>query len=237
MPVLTDDALRELTALSGVVLAQDDIDGTHSEICRIAVRALPTADGASLTTLQQQGPTVGASSDPWARSLDELQFAEHEGPCLDCTRTGNVFRVRDLADDTRWPNWGPRAVEQGARSVVSLPMTAEGRRIGALNLYSRTPDAFDAEAASVAEVIAAHAGLASQVAASFFAHRDLGEQLRDAMRSREVIEQAKGALMATRQLGADEAFALLVDLSQRSNRKLRDVAQALVDELSRPAQG
>ena len=231
--MLTDDALRELTALSGVVLAQDDIYGTHSEICRIAVRALPRADGASLTTIGELGPTVGAASDDWAQGLDELQFAEHEGPCLDCTRTGNPFRVRDLAEDSRWPNWAPRAVERGARSVVSLPLTVEGRRIGALNLYAREVDAFDAEATSVAEVMAAHAGLASQVASSFFAHRDLGEQLRAAMRSREVIEQAKGILVATRRITPDEAFAALVELSQHSNTKLRDVAQALVEEFSK----
>ena len=231
---VTEEALRELTALAGVVLAQDDIGATQQEITRIAARAVPGAQGASLTVIDEQGPRAAAASDDWARELDELQYAEHEGPCLDCTRTGNLFRIRDLAVDTRWPNYGPRAVEKGARSVISLPLSAEGRQLGALNLYSREPDAFDAEAASIGEVIAGHAGLAAQVAAAFFAHRDLGEQLRSAMRSREVIEQAKGVLMGTRRIPADEAFAVLVDLSQRSNRKLRDVAQALVDEVSAP---
>lgn len=227
---MDDDALRALTALSGVVLAQEDISSTQDEICRISLRVLPQAAGASLTTFTDEGPRASAASDEWARQLDELQFEEHEGPCLDCVRTGNAFRVRDLAVDGRWPNWSPRAQEQGARSVISMPLAAEGRRLGALNLYSKEPDAFDAEAASVAEIVAAHAGLAAQVAASFFSHRELGEQLRQAMASREVIDQAKGVLMAARGIDADAAFAVLVDLSQRSNRKLRDVAQALVEE-------
>ncbi len=233
--MLPDNAVRELAALTGLVLAQDDIASTQDEVCRIATRAVPGADGASITSFTDAGPKASAASDDWGRSLDELQFVEHEGPCLDCLRTGNVFRVRDLASDPRWPNWAPRAVEQGARSVISLPMTAEGRRVGALNLYSREPDAFDAEAASVAEIISAHAGLATQVAAAFFAHRDLGQQLRAAMASREVIEQAKGVLIATRRIPAEEAFQALVGMSQHTNRKLRDVAQALVDEHSRPA--
>ncbi|MCW2605443.1 MAG: histidine kinase [Frankiales bacterium] len=228
--MISEDGLRALTALSGVVLAQEDISSTHDEICRIALRVLPQADGSSLTSFTDEGPKAAAASDDWARELDELQFVEHEGPCLDCVRTGNVFRVRDLGADGRWPNWSPRAQERGARSIISLPLAAEGRRVGALNLYSRRPDAFDAEAASLAEIVAAHAGLATQVAASFFSHRELGEQLRQAMESREVIEQAKGIIMGARRVDADEAFTVLVELSQRSNRKLRDVAQALVDE-------
>jgi AmiR/NasT family two-component response regulator len=50
------------------------------------------------------------------------------------------------------------------------------------------------------------------------------------MASRAVIEQAKGVLMGQRRCSADEAFDILVGLSQQANRKLRDVAQALVEQ-------
>ena len=228
--MLPEESLQELTALAGVVLAQNDLTTSLAEVCRIAVRAVPRTDGASITTFTEGRTTAAAASDDWARSLDELQFVEREGPCLDCARTGNVFRVRDLAVEPRWPFYAPVAAARGARSMLSLPMASEGKIIGALDLYSKEPDAFSAESASVAEVIAAHAGLASQVAAAFFSHRDVADQLREAMRSRAVIEQAKGVLMASRRLGEQQAFDLLVDLSQRSNRKLRDVAAAVVAE-------
>lgn len=227
---LPDAALRELTSLTGAVLSQTDLSETLDEFCRVAVRAVPGADAASMTTFQDGRPTAGAASDEWARELDELQYAEHEGPCLDCARSGLVFRIRDLVEENRWPSYTPVAVSRGARSTVSVPMSAEGQVLGALNVYSRTPDAFSAEAVSIGEIIAAHAGLASQVASAFFRHRELGEQMREAMGSRAVIEQAKGVLMATRRISADDAFQVLVDLSQRSNRKLREVADALVAE-------
>lgn len=227
MPV-SEDTLRELTALSGVVLAQTDLPSTLIEICNIAVRAVPGAEGASVTTFPEGRPGAMAS-DRWAQELDELQFGEHEGPCLDAFRTGNVFRVRDLTAEPRWPSYVPRTVEQGARSLVSLPMSAQGKVIGALNLYARTPDAFDSDAVSVAEIVAAHAGLASEVSAAYFRHRDLAEQLAEAMKSRAVIEQAKGIVMASRHCDADEAFAYLVSASQHSHRKLRDITQDLVD--------
>jgi len=51
------------------------------------------------------------------------------------------------------------------------------------------------------------------------------------MESRAVIEQAKGIIMGDRRCGADEAFAILTKISQDSNRKLRDVAAALVAQV------
>lgn len=230
---LPDSTVAELTALSAVVLAQDDLTSTLVEVCRIAVRAVPGADGASITTLREGRPTA-LGSDEWSNGFDELQYEEHEGPCFDAYRTGNIYRIRDLEDEPRWPSWQPRAVERGARSVLSLPMTAEGHPIGALNLYARAADAFDSEAVSIAEIVAGHAGLASQVAAALFHHRDLAAQLNEAMRSRATIEQAKGILMASRRCGPDEAFEILVKLSQTSNRKLREVADALVADAATP---
>lgn len=148
MPI-DEETLRQLTVLSGLVLTQESLQGAHQEVTRIAVRALPQADGATITTFHDGRPDASAASDEWARCLDEMQYVEHEGPCLDAARTGNTFRLRDLAQEQRWPAYVPRALAAGVRSVLSLPLAAEGRLIGALNLYSRSPDAFDAEAVSV----------------------------------------------------------------------------------------
>ena len=234
---LSDESLRQLTLLSGVVLAQADLASTHEEITRIAVRAVPGAEGATVTTFQNGQPAASAASSDWARELDEMQYVEHEGPCLDAARTGNTFRIRDLADEPRWPAYVPRARSAGVCSMVSVPLAAEGRLIGALNLYSRSVDAFSSEAVSIAEIIAAHTGLATQVASSFFGQRDLAEQLRTAMGSRAVIEQAKGLVMGARGCSAEEAFDLLRDASQKRNVKLRAVAQEVVSARSADALG
>jgi AmiR/NasT family two-component response regulator len=52
--------------------------------------------------------------------------------------------------------------------------------------------------------------------------------LRRAMESRAVIEQAKGVLIGTLGCDADKAFDILVDQSKHENRKLRDIAEELV---------
>jgi GAF domain-containing protein len=228
MTMIPEESVRELIALSALPLAQEDLPTTLAEMCRIAVRALPPADGATFTSFGESGPGAVAASDDWSKALDELQYREHEGPCLDAARTGLVFRVRDLAADSRWPTYAPRAAEQGARSMVSLPLTVEGKVLGALNVYSREPDVFTSETVSIAEVIAAHASLAMHVSTALVQHRTLSEGLREAMSSRAVIEQAKGILMAQRKVTAEAAFDLLREASQHRNVKLRLVAEEVV---------
>jgi hypothetical protein len=202
---LPDEAVHELTALAGVVLSHESIDECLIEICCIAVRAVPGAEGASLTAFSEKGPGAVAASDDWSKALDEMQYGEHEGPCLDAARTSLVFRVPDMAHEPRWPSYMPRAVAQGARSMISLPMATEGKTIGALNIYARVPAAFDAEATSIGEIIAGHASLASQVSATLFRHRETAEQLREAMEARMAIEQAKGILIGQRGCSPQEA--------------------------------
>ena len=123
----SEDSLRRLSGLAGAVLGQQDLQSTLDEVTRLAVHALPACDGASLTTFEDGKPAVGAADGEWARSLDLLQFEEREGPCTDAARTGNVLRVRDLAAESRWPFYAPRAVEAGARSMVSLPCRRRAR--------------------------------------------------------------------------------------------------------------
>ncbi|MFI5958933.1 ANTAR domain-containing protein [Cryptosporangium sp. NPDC051539] len=232
---LSEDQLRELTTLTAVVLGQGDLVGTLEEITRIATRLVPGTDGTSITTFQNGRPSAVAFSDAWAQELDELQFDEREGPCLDASRTGNLFRIRDLSQDTRWPAYTERAVKLGASSSVSIPLHADGANFGAMNLYSRNPDTFTGEAVALGEIIAAQAGNASQVASAYFRHRDLAEQLGEAMRSRAVIDQAIGVLMAQRKVTADAAFGLLREVSQHRNVKLRLIAQEVVDTGVLPA--
>jgi hypothetical protein len=57
------------------------------------------------------------------------------------------------------------------------------------------------------------------------------QDLRDALASQPVIDQAKGALMLRYRLDPDSAFGLMVRWSQASHIKVRDIAQALVESI------
>ena len=225
---LSFESVRDLAHLAGVLLSEPDLPSALTKVTQHAEAIVPDCDGCSLTMHNEGRPGPAAASNAWASDLDELQTSEQEGPCLDCLREGTVMRVRDLADDGRFPTYGPRAAERGARAALSLPLAADGRTVGALNLYSRKPDVFDGPGLALGELLAAHASFAVQAATAFFSHRDLADQMREAIASRAVIEQAKGVLMAERRCGPDDAFELLVSASQRSNVKLREVAQKVV---------
>lgn len=93
--------------------------------------------------------------------------------------------------------------------------------MGALNLYSKSPDAFDDESREMGSVFAAHAAVALGSARN-------EEHLEAALASRDVIGQAKGLLMAREGITPDEAFAVLRKASQRLNVKLRDIAGRVV---------
>ena len=58
---------------------------------------------------------------------------------------------------------------------------------------------------------------------------DQAHNMRRAMESRAVIEQAKGVLMAQRGIDAQQAFDMLREASQRYNRKLREIALGIVE--------
>jgi GAF domain-containing protein len=222
-----DDLLR---ALSRVVLADRALDEVLSEITSIAAQGIPGAESVSTTLLRDDKAFTAAHSSELSLVADELQYEEGYGPCMDAGRGGVVLRIDDTETEERWPTYIPRVREAGVRSSLSVPLPFQGSSIGALNIYSTKPGAFASPESlsaglDVAEVIAIAIVNAT-------AHAELGEQARNlrlAMESRAVIEQAKGVLMAQRRVNAEQAFEILRDASQRYNRKLRDIATGIVE--------
>jgi hypothetical protein len=115
----------------------------------------------------------------------------------------------------------------------SLPLDVDGVDAGALNIYALTPGGFEADVIDVAFELAQYTGVVAAATDGRNRSRVRAEQLQQAMQSRAVIEQAKGVVMGQRRRTAHEAFQILVRLSQDSHRKLRDVALAIVDDVTR----
>jgi hypothetical protein len=191
----------------------------------LATELIPGCSYADVMFVRAGGTTTPVSSDPIAVALDQLQDESNEGPCRSTMTTRQPVVVSDLATDERWPTFGPRAVEMGVHSTASYQLFLhrnQDDRLGALNLYGIRTAAFDAGAVEIGEVFAVHcaAVLASAIAQ---------EGAEDALRSRDVIGQAKGILMAGHQVSAAEAFDLLRRTSQSRHVKLRDLAQHVAE--------
>ncbi len=113
--------------------------------------------------------------------------------------------------------------------MLSVPLNNGDEAIGALNFYSERPGAFGNESRQLAELLARPATAVLLTARAHEATHRLVEALRTALQSRPVIDLAKGILMAQRGCSEDEAFDILRCESQRRNKKLRDLAQDIVD--------
>ena len=67
------------------------------------------------------------------------------GPTGTAIRTGTHCIARNIPGDPAFAPWREAAIRQGYQSSIALPLEAEGTVIGALNIYSTEPDAFDEE--------------------------------------------------------------------------------------------
>jgi GAF domain-containing protein len=223
-----EDLLREL---SRVVFVDRTLTDVLTDVTSIAARGIPGAEASSITLLRGDKAFTAAHSGDMALAADELQYEHGYGPCMDAGRGGVLLRVDDMRTEKRWPDYVAHVMATSpVRSSLSVPLPYQGSSIGALNNYSTKVGAFASPeslqaGAEVAEVIAV-------AVANADAHAQLFEQARNmrlAMESRAVIEQAKGVLMAQRHVDAEGAFEILRDASQRYNRKLRDIAVGIVE--------
>jgi GAF domain-containing protein len=204
-----------------------DLDQVLTEIVQIARRAIPGSEGTSITLIRDDKGFTAAFDGQIAMDADELQYQRGYGPCLDAGRSGELFVVTDMRTEERWPDYAAHVAELGVRSSMSVPLPFQGATIGALNNYARRTSAFGEADVAVGEEAAAFVAIAvANAEAAARATNDV-TNMRQAMVSRGVIEQAKGILMERYKITAEQAFTLLTHASQRSNVKLRDVAEEL----------
>ena len=228
------DPTAAFAELGRIKLSETNLEQVLSRVAELAKQTLPGAAEVSVTLVRGGNPHTAAHTGELALSLDESQYAHGYGPCLDAAAAAAILSVTDMAAEDRWPDWAARAVEAGARSSLSVGLPVHDKVTGALNIYGVDVDAFDDDAVTLAQTFAGYAAVALANAHLYDVTATLAQQMQAAMASRAVIEQAKGILMGQRHCTADEAFALLTKVSQDSNRKLRDVAEALVAKARNP---
>lgn len=210
------------------LVAEEDVKQTLQKIVDLAVETIQGCDHAGVTLLNGRLASTAAASDEVPETVDAIQYETGEGPCLDAIRNHEIYSTGDLGTEHRWPRFSSRAQrETGITSMLSFRLFVAADTLGALNLYSKRHDAFDDEARAVGSVFAAHAALALSNAIH-------DEQLEEALRSRDVIGQAKGILMAQQGVDEDKAFDMLRRASQRLNVKLRDLATEVAQSGGRP---
>lgn len=215
-------------ALARVVVAERPLQEVLDDIVGIARQAMPGSEATSITLIRREHSFTAAFAGQMAIDADELQYQRGYGPCMDAARAGQVFLIRDMRVEDRWPDYAQHAASHGVRSSLSVPLPFQDVTIGALNNYSRHPDAFGDEDVSLGQEVAGWVAVA--VGNAHGAARTAADlaDMRAAMVARAVIEQAKGILIERHKITEDDAFRLLARASQDTNTKLRVVAENLV---------
>jgi GAF domain-containing protein len=226
-PANAVEALERLGRLSLRELSMDSLLQTVADLTKTV---LPGRPETSVLLLVKDRPTTVVHTGQLAVDLDERQYERGHGPCLHAARTGELTEIADTRTETRWRDYTQKAAERGNLSSLSIPlMIDEDEQVsGALNVYARQPDAFDADSRSVATRFGPYAAVAAGNLYAYQSARDMADNLQMALESRAVIDQAKGVLIERYKVTPDQAFQLLARASMAANRKLRDIADHLV---------
>jgi GAF domain-containing protein len=227
---MAHDFGEALARAAQTIHTSSSLEDTLQTIAETAKDSLPGFDAVGISTIAKDGTVAtraGTSDLVW--ELDKLQYKLGQGPCMETLRDSTRVLAPKIADDDRWPDFVPRAVELGLRSQLALKLFLDDKgTVGGLNVYSTTTEEIDDGAVSMASLFAAHAATA-------MGNVSVVEGLQDALSTRTVIGVAVGMLMKEYTLSQDTAFGLLVRTSSHSNVKLRDIARRMVDEANAKA--
>jgi hypothetical protein len=238
-PIIAGEAglAGEFARLAKTLFDAQTVSGVLHRVVDAARGLAPGADLVSITIRTSGGHfTTPVYTDPLALELDRLQYTTDEGPCVEATRTPGygMTSSTDLGAGIEWARFGPAAARNGAHSVLAVGLFPDPDdatpRLGALNFYSRKRHGLDSVDQAIALLLASHACIAltaTQATHATEAAQLEASQLRVALRSRDVVGQAKGILMERRGLNDEEAFDFLRRASQALNVKLVDLAATL----------
>jgi transcriptional regulator with GAF, ATPase, and Fis domain len=232
MPTVSRERLAEVFVEVADTLVDDFDLIEFLEMVTIRTAELVKVTAAGLLLADHRGQLqFMAASDEQTSLLELFQVQHHEGPCLDAYRSRAPVINADLSRaGDRWPLFAPRATQIGMRSVHAMPLRLRSTVIGALNLFGADSGTLGPEEVRVVQALADLATIGLLQERAIHRGEILTEQLQRALNSRVVIEQAKGALARAHGISVDEAFERMRRYARDHNRKLSELATAVVSD-------
>jgi hypothetical protein len=220
------DPATVFAALAEIIYQGSDANEMYTAICVAATLIVPGCDHASVLVRQKDRYATVGASDRVAYNIDELERRAGDGPCIDAIEEETPQIETDLTTPTQWPQLAAILVkETPVRGAMGFRLLVDKRKGAALNLFSRTPNLFDAASAGRAAVLASF----TSVAINAIAKGEDAATLRRGLLSNREIGKALGMLMLLNKSSEEEAFELLRRHSQTLNIKLADVAREIIN--------
>src|SRR5687768_9230141 len=131
-----DDLQDSLSRLAKLATGLLPLEDSLTRVAQFAVRAIPGAEGAGLTLLEEnRSDTIVATAD-FVTQVDDIQYSLGQGPCISAAADQQTVMSGSLGGDQRWPQFGSRVARLGVHSVVSLPLVTNAGVLGAMNVYA-----------------------------------------------------------------------------------------------------
>ncbi|NUP58078.1 MAG: GAF and ANTAR domain-containing protein [Pseudarthrobacter sp.] len=229
LPLATE--LAKLTGqVAGGFLTEENAARAVQSLAYVLRDSIPHSAGAGASIINSRGRRESAgATDTVVLRADKLQYELGQGPCLTAWAEQRAVIIQDTRQETRWPEWTAAIANLPIRSVLSAPLTTEGRRIGALKVYSPMPLVFDDHSVFLIERLGAPAAVLLGNARDREATQRLSSQLVEALANRDTISRAEGILIERLHLDSREALGTMLKTSRQEGKPLHQVAQAIVD--------
>jgi hypothetical protein len=229
LPRQQDQLSYALVALAGT---PDDHSGVEDQLIMIAqlsAQRISAVSYASVTARHDGAYTTVAASDAIAVAVDEAQYADQSGPCLDAIRTAKPLAVPEIATTMRWPGFRDTAYRLGLHTSLSIPIFAgRGEPIAALNLYGHDPTAMTALTSAVWAVYEEDAQPRPGLPGPDPGGAELVEGLTSAFAVRAIIQQAIGIIMDKQPGMPEHAYTTLRLRAADTDNSLLDTANAVI---------
>ena len=233
MSVSLQDVHQALTELGRLRFGSMSVEDALREIVQ-TTHTVFSVDGAGLmlTDTEQRLRGVAASDQRFAH-LEDLQIEHGQGPCIEAFDTKQLVGTQDLETEQRWPDFSAAAVARDVRAVLASPLPYNQDAVGVVAVLSeqRRPWSAEGELALLAFTDLAALLIASMMQGE--QHSRLAQELRGALDSRQVIEQAKGVLIGTKGISARAAYEEIRAQARTERRKLAAVCAEIVDGAAR----
>lgn len=229
MSVLPEEFTERLGRVVKLVRTQRTLPTQLEAAVAVAKRTIPTCDAAGVSLVITGEPSTAAATDGVVLEVDLVQYQTGEGPCLEAIAESNVVRVDLLEGETRFSRFAPGAVDTAISSIVSFPLTAGERTVGALNLYSYRPNAFDEETERLMAPIVDYAAEVVAKSPLYAYSLDAVDGLVANLEERALVANATGVMMARHHLTSAEAFGALRDRALVNGSSLCETARQVLE--------
>lgn len=233
MSNLPEEFNERLARVMKLVRTQRTLPTRLEAAVALAKRTVPTCDAAGVSMVIIGQPMTSAATDQVVLEVDLVQYDTGEGPCLEAIASSGVVRVDLIQSDIRYRRFAPGALDTGINSIISFPLVAHQRTVGALNLYSHRHEAFDEDTERVMAPIIGYTADILATSPLYAYSLDAVEGLVETLDDRAAIDQATGVLMVQNGLSSADALDAVRDRALVHGVSLRRAADAVLEALAR----